>query len=202
MVRDALVEAAVAKPAGAVDPAQYAWLGEVGGRVAQMWAARATGAKPAEAAGALGGATAAVPAAEEKPLKVKRCDDGWEGDSNEDDDWDNWGDDDGGKKATETVAAEPAAAAAVDVDADYDVAALKLEVRDRVDAFLERLGALAKARRGMKSAGALLGDGDGVPEAMLGELAGRIGAGVDDAGVGADLYHAVSSLGRAGTFTG
>jgi len=36
---------------------------------------------------------------------------------------------------------------------------------------------LANARRGMKSAGALLGDGDGVPEPMLRELAGRIGAG-------------------------
>jgi hypothetical protein len=80
-------------------------------------------------------------------------------------------------------------------EADYDFAALKLEVRDQVAMFLKSLGPLGNARRGLKSAGALLGDGDGLPEPVLRELAGRIGAGADDAGVGSDLFHAVSSLG-------
>ena len=45
------------------------------------------------------------------------------------------------------------------------------------------------------SAGALLGEGAGAHEPLVRELVARIGAGADDEGVGADLFHVASSLG-------
>ena len=145
-------------------------------------------------------------------------------DSSSDSDWDSWlDDDDSAVSAKKKLEERRRAAAAPPTDASagaapgsasafpggrlddddtlddalegYHAMALKLETRDAVEAFLQRVGRLARARRRMTSAGSLLGDGDGLPEPLLRELAGRIGAGADDEGVCADLYHAVSSLG-------
>ena len=61
--------------------------------------------------------------------------------------------------------------------------------------FWSGAGTSAGARRGAKCAGSLLGDGGGRPAGLLRELAGRVAAGADGEGAGADLFHAVASLG-------
>lgn len=195
-VRDALVDAVLAPPAsgGKGEREQYEWLGELGDRVAEYWNSR--GPPPPRKL------EPTTPAPPVKPVKpAGGDDDGWG------DDDDDWGDDDGWGDAaakdppdqTRRVPTDPPRDGnrpPIDPE-DFELAALRLEANDRVASFLRRVGELAHGRgeAAKRSAGALLGDGDGAHEPLVRELVARIGAGADDEGVGADLHHAPSSLG-------
>ena len=203
-VRDALVDAVLAPPAsgGKGEREQYEWLGELGDRVAEYWNGRGPPVKPVKF-------EPPTPAPPVKPAKpAGGDDDGW---GDDDDGWgdddDDWGDDDGWGAAaakdppdrTRRVPTDPPHGKRpppIDPE-DFELAALRLEANDRVTSFLRRVGELAHGRGEVakRSAGALLGDGDGAHEPLVRELVARIGAGADDEGVGADLHHAPSSLG-------
>lgn len=195
LVRDALVEACVAAPGdGAPDPRQYEWLGDVGERLVTYWssdvgrrniATRGTRAGRADDAGR--------PTTNEETVEADRNDDPDDGWDVGDDGWGDWSRDDddggdGGDRGRVRGGSPPS-------PPDHEMAALRLEARDHVASFLERCGYLAGARRGARCAGSLLGDGGGRPAGLLGELAGRVAAGADGEGAGADLFHAVASLG-------
>ena len=206
-VRDALVDAVLAPPAGQggtePDPAreQYEWLGELGERIAEYWATHdAPPPKPS--------VRAPPPRSPSDPVKPAvsspkaEAEDGW-GDDGWGDDDDDWGDEKQIDKSeparvnSAPVHLPPPAPAPPDADPeDFELAALRLEANDRVGSFLRRVGELVHGRREMRSsAGALLGEGAGAHEPLVRELVARIGAGADDEGVGADLFHVASSLG-------
>ena len=117
-----------------------------------------------------------------KPVKpAGGDDDGWG------DDDDDWGDDDGWGDAaakdppdqTRRVPTDPPQDGnrpPIDPE-DFELAALRLEANDRVASFLRRVGELAHGRgeAAKRSAGALLGDGDGVHEPLVRELVARAG---------------------------
>ena len=129
------------------------------------------------------------------------AEDGW-GDDGWGDDDDDWGDEKQIDKSEPARRPAPVhlpppvpAPPAADPE-DFELAALRLEANDRVGSFLRRVGELVHGRREMRSsAGALLGEGAGAHEPLVRELVARIGAGADDEGVGADLFHVASSLG-------
>ena len=195
-VRDALVDAVLAPPAsgGKGEREQHEWLGELGERVAEYWNARGPPVNPVNPVKPVN------PVNPVNPVKPDD-DDGW---GDDDDDWgddDGWGDDAAKEDPPDRTRRVPTDARrgkrpTTDPE-DFELAALRLEANDRVGAFLRRVGELAHGRgeAAKRSAGSLLGDGDGAHEPLVRELVARIGAGADDEGVGADLFHAPSSLG-------
>ena len=193
LVRDALVEACVAAPGdGAPDPRQYEWLGDVGERLVTYWSSRTRAGRADDHRGRPSGPSGR-PTTNEETVEAKRDDDPDDGWDVGDDGWGDWSrdDDDGGDNGRVRGGSPPSP---LDPP-DHEMAALRLEARDHVASFLERCGYLAGARRGAKCAGSLLGDGGGRPAGLLRELAGRVAAGADGEGAGADLFHAVASLG-------
>ena len=213
LVRDALVEACVAAPGdGAPDPRQYEWLGDVGERLVTYWSSRTRAGRADDHRGRPSGPSGR-PTTNEETVEADRDDDPDDGWDVGDDGWGDWSrdDDDGGDNGRVRGGSPPSPLAAdgggdrgrvrggsppspLDPP-DHEMAALRLEARDHVASFLERCGYLAGARRGAKCAGSLLGDGGGRPAGLLRELAGRVAAGADGEGAGADLFHAVASLG-------
>ena len=203
-VRDAL--ATFASRARTADAADAAWLGEdVVLRLARARESESESESESRAdlpsgdgGGERGDAAAGCDAAADDD------DDGW----GDDDDWgddDAWGDGGGGgdpdpKKNTPPT---PTTTSASAVDA---AAALRRDVRDRVDAFASAVARLALTRFRMRSAGSLLppaASSDAhVP--LLRDLASRVARGADGdqsggagggGSISGDVHHAVSSLG-------
>jgi hypothetical protein len=203
-VRDAL--ATFASRARTADAADAAWLGEdVVLRLARARESESESESESRAdlpsgdgGGERGDAAAGWDAAADDD------DDGW----GDDDDWgddDAWGDGGGGgdpdpKKNTPPT---PTTTSASAVDA---AAALRRDVRDRVDAFASAVARLASTRFRMRSAGSLLppaASSDAhVP--LLRDLASRVARGADGdqsggagggGSISGDVHHAVSSLG-------